>query len=174
MFQSIRNQLKLLLRDSKRTANPNIHIIGEDAGLLKMHQNVYLGGRVTFFCNAEISIDEHTMIAHDVLIHTATHDYSDHPMWSKRIDKPVKIGKHVWIGSRATILPGVVIEDYAVIGAGAVVSKNVPRSAVVVGNPARIIKFRNDQYDEMSILNPSESEIIKADYLTTCYSYPHK
>ena len=52
----------------------------------------------------------------------------------------VVIGNNVWIGDKATILPGVIIGDGAVIGTGAVVTKDVPPYSVVGGNPARIIK----------------------------------
>ena len=52
---------------------------------------------------------------------------------------PVTIGRNVWIGTRAIILPGVTIGDHSVIGAGAVVSRDVPDRAVVVGSPARIV-----------------------------------
>lgn len=51
------------------------------------------------------------------------------------------IGKFAKIGANATILPGVRIEAYALIGAGAVVTKDVPEGAVVIGNPARIINY---------------------------------
>lgn len=57
----------------------------------------------------------------------------------------VIIGNDVWIGSNASILSGVTIGDGAVIGAHAVVAKNVPPYAIVVGNPAKIIRFRFDQ-----------------------------
>lgn len=57
----------------------------------------------------------------------------------------VSIGNDVWIGRRAIILPGVTIGDGVVIGAGAVVAKDIPSYSVVVGNPARVIKNRNEQ-----------------------------
>lgn len=53
---------------------------------------------------------------------------------------PITVGDNVWIGGGAIILPGVTIGENAVVGAGAVVSKDVPANAVVVGNPARVIK----------------------------------
>ena len=55
--------------------------------------------------------------------------------------KPIKIGNDVWIGVNVTILPGVTIGENAVVGAGAVVTKDVPDNAVVVGNPARVIRY---------------------------------
>ena len=58
-------------------------------------------------------------------------------------EKPVYIGDDVWIGSRVTILPGVRIGNGAIIGAGAVVSKDIPDFAVVAGNPAKVVKYRN-------------------------------
>ena len=54
--------------------------------------------------------------------------------------KPVKIGKNVWIGAHATILPGVTIGDNAIIAAGAVVTKDVEKNAVAGGVPAKKIK----------------------------------
>lgn len=56
---------------------------------------------------------------------------------------PIAIGDDVWIGANATILKGVVIGSGAVIGAGAVVVANVPENAIVVGNPAKVKKYRS-------------------------------
>ena len=53
---------------------------------------------------------------------------------------PIHIGKQVWIGANATILPGVTVGDGAVIAAGAVVTRDVPERAVVAGVPARVVK----------------------------------
>ena len=59
--------------------------------------------------------------------------------------KEVVIGNWVWCGANVTIVPGVHIGDGAVIGSGAVVTKNVPECAVVAGNPAKIVKFRSKE-----------------------------
>lgn len=56
------------------------------------------------------------------------------------MQNPVHIGKNVWIGSNSTVLPGITIGENAVVGAGSVVTKDVPPMTVVAGNPARIIK----------------------------------
>ncbi len=59
--------------------------------------------------------------------------------------KPTKIGNDVWIGNRAIVLQGVTVGDGAVIGAGSVVTKDVPPYAIVAGNPARLIRYRFDE-----------------------------
>jgi maltose O-acetyltransferase len=64
-----------------------------------------------------------------------------------RPEKTVVIGDDVWIGSRALLLAGANIGRGAIIGAGAVVAKDVPEWAVVVGNPARVIRLRKDRSD---------------------------
>lgn len=106
-------------------------------------QDVSFGGNVFLFSTAPINIGDFTMIAYGVTIHTSTHDAGVHPMRSVRIDRPVIIGKHVWIGAGAIIMPGVIVEDYSVIGAGSVVTAHVPMGAIVAGNPARIMKYRD-------------------------------
>jgi maltose O-acetyltransferase len=57
---------------------------------------------------------------------------------------PVRIGDDVWIGARAIILPGLTIGNGAIIGAGSVVTKDVPPYAICAGNPAKIIRYRNN------------------------------
>ena len=76
-----------------------------------------------------------------------SHGYTDYESLQQRptqrqiVSKgSVIIGKNVWIGDKATILPGVMIGDGVVVGANTVVSKDIPNYSVVVGNPARIIK----------------------------------
>ena len=83
----------------------------------------------------------------DVVILTHTHKISDIaiPMEQQGMEiRPVTIGNDVWIGMRSIIMPGVTIGSGVIIGAGAVVTKDVPDYAVVGGVPAKIIRFRNE------------------------------
>lgn len=57
------------------------------------------------------------------------------------VPAPVVIGRKVWLGAAVTVLPGVTIGDDAVVGAGAVVTKDVPANAIVAGVPARLIRM---------------------------------
>ncbi|MDD7138981.1 MAG: DapH/DapD/GlmU-related protein [Clostridium sp.] len=56
------------------------------------------------------------------------------------ISKPIVLGKNVWIGAGAIVLPGVTIGDNSVVGAGAVVTRNIPANTVAAGNPARVLR----------------------------------
>ena len=83
------------------------------------------------------------MMGPDVVILTHTHKIADItiPMGLQGSEvKPVTIGNDVWIGMRSIIMPGVTIGEGAVIGAGSVVTKNIPPYSIAVGTPAKVIK----------------------------------
>lgn len=89
------------------------------------------------------------MISDRCEIRTANHNYNSMdleylPYDEKVVCKPVIIEKNCWIGTSSLILPGVTIQEGAVIGAGSVVTKDIPKCAVVGGNPARILKYRDE------------------------------
>jgi len=95
-----------------------------------------------------LSIGTDVMMAPGVMIFTQNHETSDLsvPMRLQTAPKKkVTIGNDVWIGANALIMPGVSVGDGAIIAAGAVVTKNVDSYAVVGGNPARVIKYRNKE-----------------------------
>lgn len=106
--------------------------------------NIQLGAGVflNFGCVildvAEVRIGEGSQIGPAVQIYAADHPRD--PAARKagfESGRPVSIGKHVWIGGGAIILPGVSVGDEAIIGAGSVVTRDVPAGATVMGNPAR-------------------------------------
>ena len=84
-----------------------------------------------------ITIEDGAWIAANVQLISNNHDMYDRAVL---LCKPVLIKRDAWIGAGATILPGVCVGAHAVVGAGAVVTKDVLDYAVVVGNPARIVK----------------------------------
>ena len=78
------------------------------------------------------------------------------------VNKTVNIGEYVWVGARNIILPGVSIGRGVVIGAGSVVSSDIPDYAVVGGNPAKIIKYRDDKiFEDLVSKNKGYIENIK-------------
>ncbi|TCD54324.1 sugar O-acetyltransferase [Alloscardovia theropitheci] len=107
-------------------------------------RNIHLGKRVFINASAHfqdqggIYIGDDCFIGHSVVIATINHPLIPEER-STLIPQSVHLGKGVWVGSHTTILPGIHIGDNAVIGAGSVVTKDVPARNVVAGNPARVI-----------------------------------
>lgn len=87
-----------------------------------------------------IIIGDRCAIASGTRIVTATHDPNVLPVYNIGINKSVRVGEDVWIGTAAVILPGVTIHDGAIVASGAVVSKDVLPDCMVGGVPARLIK----------------------------------
>lgn len=111
---------------------------------IRIEDNSGIG--VNCIIHGPLSIGQNVMMGPDVVVLTHTHCYDrlDIPMARQgSFTKPVTIGNDVWIGMRAIIMPGVKIGNGVIIGAGAVVTKDVPDYAVVGGVPAKIIRYRN-------------------------------
>lgn len=100
-----------------------------------------LGARSWTYALAPITIGEKTCVGEAVMLLTGTHDI-DSPTFAL-VKKPITIGDGCWIATEATILPGITIGNYAVVGAKSLVCKNVNEQSVVGGNPAKFIKNRN-------------------------------
>lgn len=114
-------------------------------GQLVIGAGNYFNKNVKFVCLQKIEIGDNCLLADSVHIYDHDHRYEtlEIPLSQQGYaTRPVKIGNNVWMGAKATILKGVTIADGAVIGAGAVVTKDVPPFAVVAGNPARVIRIR--------------------------------
>ncbi len=127
------------------TVKNTVYVVEPES--LKLGGHVFIGdfGRISNE-RGRVSIGRHAQIGEQVLILTTNHNYENAekiPYDHKAIQRPVIIGDFVWIGARVTILGGVQIDEGAIIGAGAVVTKSVPACAIVAGNPATIIGWRD-------------------------------
>lgn len=126
---------------------------------IKIGNNVYIGFGCRFIGYGGIKIGDGTIVAHQVEILTRNHNYDSVNLESIPYDKTyilkeVKVEDNVWIGSHVLILPGVSIGEGAVIGMGSVVTKDIPSFAVVGGNPAKILKYRNvERYNKLKSEN---------------------
>lgn len=109
--------------------------------------NIVTGEKVFFNFNcvvldvAQVTIGNRTLFGPNVQIYTATHPM-DHITRASGLEfaKPITIGDDVWVGGSAVICPGVRIGDRSVIGAGSVVTKDIPADVFAAGNPCRVIR----------------------------------
>ena len=106
---------------------------------LRLGERVFINSGCRFQDQGGITVGDDCLIGHDVVMATLNHDMDP----SRRADlhpAPIVVGNRVWIGAKATVLPGVTIGEDAVVGAGSVVTKDVPAGTVVVGSPARVVR----------------------------------
>ncbi len=103
---------------------------------LRVGSRVSINAFVHIWALGGVTIGDDTLIASHVAITSLTHDPKAETYASSAVTKPVVIGRNVWIGAHAVILPGVTIGDGAIVGAGAVVTKDVAPRTIVTGVPA--------------------------------------
>ncbi len=104
---------------------------------VRIGNNVAIMSNCLMMSSGGITIDDDVMIAANVQLISNNHDLDNRPVITCL---PIHIKKNCWIGAGATILRGITIGENSVVGAGAVVTKDVPQNVIVAGNPAKIIK----------------------------------
>ncbi len=126
-------------------------------------QNIYANFGLTLVDDTHIYVGDCTMFGPHVTVATAGHPIL--PALREQgyqYNAPVHIGKNCWIGAGAVILPGITIGDHVVVGAGSVVTKDLPSGVVAVGNPCRILREINEHdrvyYFKEKRINWSEIE----------------
>lgn len=107
--------------------------------LTKVGKGVFINFGCTFLDRGGISLEDNVFIGPNVQIITENHPEQP-PVRRNVYTKPVVIRRGAWIGASAVILPGVTVGGNAIVGAGSIVTKDVPDNTIVAGNPARIIR----------------------------------
>ena len=108
------------------------------ANCVHLGKNVFANHGLTVMSVGTITLEDGVMLGPEVALLTVNHE----PKNIRTImTKEIRIRKNAWIGARVSILPGVTIGENAIVGTGSIVTKDVPDNAVVVGNPARIVKM---------------------------------
>jgi putative colanic acid biosynthesis acetyltransferase WcaF len=108
--------------------------------LLEMADRTMIGPGATVYNLGRITIGNHTLVSQDVYLCGGTHDHTDPTL--PLIRSEVHIGAGVWVAAGAFVGPGVSVGDNSLIGARAVVMKDVPPGVIAAGNPCRVIKQR--------------------------------
>lgn len=137
---------KLFLKTCGRYVFIQDHVRISNKQMISIGHHVYINHHVELGATkAGITIGNYVMIGPYTLIATLKHSLitKSKPMYlQKDTYESVTIEDDVWIGTKCTILPGITIHQGAVVGAGAVVTKDVPPYAIVGGVPAKLIKYR--------------------------------
>lgn len=107
--------------------------------ILKNHANI--GKFFSLTGKGTLTVGRHVLMGHRCVVITQNHKYLDEGYDGFEI-QPICIGDYAWIGHNVIILPGVYIGKHSIIGAGSVVTTDVPDYAIVAGNPAKVIKLR--------------------------------
>lgn len=104
---------------------------------MKIGDNVFINSNSLLMARGGITVEDDVLMAANVQLLSNNHDEYDRQVLTC---KPIHIKKGAWIGAGASVLAGVTVGKYAIVGAGAIVTKDVPDYAVVVGSPARVVK----------------------------------
>ena len=110
-------------------------------------KNIYANYNLTLVDDTHIYVGDYTMFGPNVTVSTAGHPIlPELREQAYQYNMPVRIGRNCWIGAGVIIVPGITIGDNVVIGAGSIVTKDLPSNVVAVGNPCRILREVNE-YD---------------------------
>ncbi|WP_405303984.1 acyltransferase [Methanobrevibacter sp.] len=113
---------------------------------IKIGDNVFINSNSLLMARGGITIEDDVMFAANVQLLSNNHDEYDRQVLTC---KPIHIKKGAWIGAGASILPGVTVGKYAIVGAGAIVTKDVGDYEVAVGVPAKVVKtLDKDKFDD--------------------------
>ena len=113
---------------------------------ISIGSGTYINSNITFVDDYKITIGEGCLIAPNVTLCTTGHPV--HPKLRQNgamYSYPITIGNHVWIGSNVVVMPGITIGDNSVVGAGSIVTKDIPANVVAFGNPCRVIREITDE-----------------------------
>ena len=118
----------------------------EAEGRLSVGAGTIFGHHCTLVALRDLEIGADCLIANLVDIRDNDHNFADLDLPIREQGAsvaPVKIGRNVWLGTKVTVIKGVTIGDNAIVGANAVVTKDIPANAIAAGVPARVIRFRD-------------------------------
>ena len=108
--------------------------------------SVYANFNLTLVDDTHIYVGDHTMFGPNVVVATAGHPIvPELRELAYQYNAPVHIGRNCWLGAGVIVLPGITIGDNSVIGAGSVVTKDIPANVVAVGNPCRVLREINEK-----------------------------
>lgn len=126
-------------------------------------KNIYANYNLTLVDDSHIYVGDYTMFGPNVTIATAGHPIlPELREQGYQYNMPVRIGKNCWLGAGVIVLPGVTIGDNVVVGAGSVVTKDLPSNVVAVGNPCKVLREVNERDKEFYFKDRRIEDELKA------------
>ena len=130
-----------------RNCRISCYDVNKRLGKITIEDNCYICDHFSALAGGDIQVGSHTLVASYVCILAENHGMDPESGvrygLQELTGKPTIIGSYCWLGEKCIIMPGVSVGDWSIIGAGAVVTKDVPPYSIAVGNPAKIIKRYN-------------------------------
>lgn len=118
--------------------NPPFHaLFGRN---IRLGKNVFINTGCTFMDRGGITLGDEVFLGPNVSLITTNHQIPP-ALRRTTVSRPITLGRRVWIGAGALILPGVTVGENSIIGGGAVVTHDIPANAIAVGNPARVLRY---------------------------------
>jgi acetyltransferase-like isoleucine patch superfamily enzyme len=120
---------------------PGVTVVVAEGAELRIGRGSFVTADSRIYCTRSIAVGEGCAISWDVQFLDNDFHQLLVPGRPRENHGPIRVGNHVWIGARVTVLKGVTIGDGAVVAAGAIVAADVPSRALVAGTPARVIRY---------------------------------
>jgi maltose O-acetyltransferase len=138
-----------------------IEFVSHKGARVSIGDHTFINYGTSISAYKQVKIGCHCLLGH----HTLIVDRNEHGVEQREVAPPpvpVIIEDHVWIGSYVVILPGLVVGRHSVIGAGSVVTKDIPANCLAVGNPARVVRRFDRVRDDVAGVPDSESSLVPA------------
>lgn len=148
IYQGVSNGKKGEVKIGAKTAIEDYSILHAYGGSIFVGENSFIGPHCVLYGHGKIHIGQNCLVAMHTCIISANHSIPPRHLAIRNlpdIRKEIFIEDDVWIGAGVNILSGVTVGKGAVIGAGSVVTKDLPPYSISVGNPAKVIKYRNEE-----------------------------
>lgn len=125
---------------------PPLHA-NQSGAFVHFGEGIYANFNLTLVDDTHIYVGDYTMFAPNVTIATAGHPILPELRGASyyQYNMPVRIGRNCWLGAGVVVLPGITIGDNTVVGAGSIVTKDLPANVLAVGNPCRVVREINER-----------------------------
>ena len=172
-FKNLRSIISRLFGNSDETTFVNPPFYCDYGSNIEVGKNCFINYNCVFLDNAKIILGDNCMLAPNISIYTAGHPlHPDNRRLGHEYGIPVTIGDNVWLGGNTVICPGVHIGSNCVIGAGSVVTKDIPDWSLAAGNPCRVIRQITEEdrayYFKDRTIDPQTLELLKNRKLNPC------